>query len=314
MSSSLEFGRYLDTVGFASFTSEGYFQHEFLDANVKTLKKALDLDPNMTHADFKTPDGKALSDLILETQTSMGLLDVLGCSPKSYYLLEPLDHPDSLWGLYMEEIVTNSLFNEDSSKILIQSAGDFRYDLLQGDVTVTDLISVSPFNNNIYLVAKGVKGFNVNTLLLSLNALEGYAVLNPTQIPDYLHSSVDGLKKLKLYDVYTTKYHLDKVKEHLERITGKTYDPVLYDPQITPGDLWRSYVAEKWSCVGSEPYEEDDYPIIKVSIVVFLLILCWVFIFLFKNKVGSGYKVVNGKRKHLKDAKMVPSLKPQTFV
>ena len=125
---SFEAGRYLDTIGFVSFTTLGDFSHLFLDANVPLLASTL----NLAQTEFLTPDGKKLSDMIYETQYDAGFLNVLGCSPQTFYLNRSLDEPDSIHGLYLKEIVPEHLFQGNLSKILIQGRDDFRYSLYAG--------------------------------------------------------------------------------------------------------------------------------------------------------------------------------------
>ena len=126
---SVEAGRFLDTLGFVSFSKEGVFDHAFIDTHVSSFMSILNIeDPK----DFPTSDGKALSQLILETQVREGLLDVIACAPQSYFLNRTMDKEDSLFGLFLKDVVPNYLFHGNSSKIMINERHDFWYNLYDG--------------------------------------------------------------------------------------------------------------------------------------------------------------------------------------
>lgn len=104
-STAFEAGSYLDTVGFVSFsntqtasatnntTASSFFQHDFIDANVEALKERLGVSK------LKTENGQALNDFIHKTQEDMGLQQIIGCSPRAYYMSRRLQDDDSLFGL-----------------------------------------------------------------------------------------------------------------------------------------------------------------------------------------------------------------------
>jgi len=125
---SFEAGHYLDTVGYVSFSKKGEFQHVFIDSNIAALASQL----NLNESNLLTAEGKNLSEFIHKTQQDTGLLDVLGCSPANFYRNRTLSQPDSLFALYLNVIVSEYLFAGNSSKILVQARGDFRYDLFSG--------------------------------------------------------------------------------------------------------------------------------------------------------------------------------------
>jgi len=141
---SVEAGRFMDTVGFVSFSNKGEFQHEFIDANIASLASTL----NLQEDELSTKEGLALTKLIHDTQEEAGLLDLVACSPENYFLNRTLDSSNSLWGLYMKEVVPNHLFQLNSSKIMIQERHDFWYNLYSGESRMQ--ISLNRVSQNKY--------------------------------------------------------------------------------------------------------------------------------------------------------------------
>jgi len=138
-STSFEAGRYLDTLGFASFSlssspknrqellaldepttffnesrnishEEGglpegaNFQYMYIDTNIDNFKQVLG-----GIQELETKSGKELSTFIKQTQQNLGLFKIIGCSPNFYRASEGLDEPDSLWGLFAKEVVPSQL-------------------------------------------------------------------------------------------------------------------------------------------------------------------------------------------------------------
>jgi len=270
-STSVEAGRYLDTVGFVSFpridtvlaTGGGddsnissLFQHQFLDANVETLELALTGGTSSSNSrkqsllpqGLTTPNGTALSALIQQTEEEMGLFEIIGCVPRTYHFEEGMDQLDSLWGLYMKQVIANDPnFNKHEEEYLyVQGTGGFRYDLFAGNVTLTDFISVTPFNDTIFLVARDLEGSILKKAFAKL--LEPNEYLK--KLPKYaLSKDIDSTKK---YTVVTADFDVQYISETLTITTGQSYEPIqqYYDARrkngqraITTSSIWMDYLS-----------------------------------------------------------------------
>jgi 2',3'-cyclic-nucleotide 2'-phosphodiesterase (5'-nucleotidase family) len=247
--SSFEPGHYLDTLGFCSFPSKhgvrenvtADFKHVFIDANVKTLKGILGID------EMSTSSGSALSSLIHETQKDLGLLNVVGCSPQTFLLLNGLEERQSLWALYLYEVVMHGFFRYNQSKVLIQSTGAFRYDLYQGNVTVDDVIAVSPYNDSWYKISERMLGADI--LLAFDNLSRENNTLHP-ELPEWVMSG--AILPDLYYDVFSESFVMTMLSTLLSNITGTYYEPMQVFTRagvaVTTTQLWFDFVSNYWSC------------------------------------------------------------------
>lgn len=275
---SFEAGHYLDTVGFISFSKRGEFQHVFIDSNIETLSSIV----STKESNLLTTDGKELSDLIHKTQEDVGLLDVFGCSPQNFYRNRTLDQPDSLFALYLNDIVAEFLFEGNSSKILVQARGDFRYDLFSGPVTMTDLISVSPFGDQYNLIAPHIQGSKIDALVSNLNSESKppidsifYAVdqIKRLQLPNFFRSG-GILNERDYYDIYTADFVAKTVATTLENIidTNESLSPKLAYPLTDNSNIWIDFIGKNWQCAFVKNGEKSK-PKINVGRVFFAIIL-----------------------------------------
>jgi 2',3'-cyclic-nucleotide 2'-phosphodiesterase (5'-nucleotidase family) len=164
--SSMEAGRFLDTVGFVSFPKQGtytsafpnisrteLFQHAFIDASKQGLSQALGFN---NPEDLSTSEGAELTSFIHNSQRKLHLNAHLGCSPMTFSLEANLNDPASLWSLYLNHVVPAELFQFNASKLFLQRTGAFRYALFKGDIKEDDVVAVCPFDDAIFAVAEGI--------------------------------------------------------------------------------------------------------------------------------------------------------------
>jgi 2',3'-cyclic-nucleotide 2'-phosphodiesterase (5'-nucleotidase family) len=291
MSTSLQAGRYLDTIGFCSFPTKQQqrqqsqedkddvrhhsFQHILLDANQEKLRSILQVPQ------LNTPDGVALSARIHQTQQDLGLLRPIGCSPNTYYLDYGLDHVQSLWRLYLSQVLPSTLFRSNyitttinnnvatalplssSPMIFLQGTDGLRFDLFQGQVLVDDAIAVSPFHDVIYQVLDQVRGDVVlqifETKAASVAKLETTTASAP--LPEYAFAIGGGgdqqepfpsIVAHEYYQLMTVELDLNYVLRRIENVTGTipTPKPVLLGGRtgqvVTSTQLWIGFVQTQW--------------------------------------------------------------------
>lgn len=245
-SSSFEAGHYLDTVGFASFPKSGSvagaaqgFQHVFIDANMKTFRDVSGL------ADFSTEAGRALSQDIAETRARMGLSQRIGCASVTYKLTAALDQPDALWKVFLDGVISETLFGGDEKKVFAGSTGSARYDLYEGNVTKDDIVTMMPFADSFFLLKRDLPGATLARALAELNAGKTYA------LPEYVSTRFD---EASTYDVYGGSFdtgtveHPGHILAKLLEITGEALVPELQFAGKTSTNLWYDYVPSAWPC------------------------------------------------------------------
>jgi hypothetical protein len=305
LASAFEAGHFLDTVGFISFpllqnintttttsaiasvaafpqnvSLSSVFEPVFLDTNTKVLAQALGVE-NLV----KTKDGKDLSRLIYDTRVSMGLTRVVGCSNTTYFLADEnsndnnnkaSDSSSSLWGLYMNKVIPSVLLEFNASKVFIQSTSAFKCNLWMGNVTMDDLIEMSPYDDPIYNVVNRILGTdlihvlhvlgasNTNPFLPSLPQIAVSSSLGMTawssfNSPTTAAAAAESSYRLlpdHFYDLYAGEWDTSFIASVVTNVTGRQNDPVLYmqlehdkTPRLwTTGRVWKEYVAKAWSC------------------------------------------------------------------
>ena len=275
---TFEAGKYMDTVGFVSFPKKesvrgrsggdasSLFQHVFLDTNRKLLfEDTLGLP---SFEDGQTKDGKDLSVFIEQTRKKLGLDTEIGCAPRSYYQERHIDAPDSLWGLYRDEVVPKVFSPETGDDLpvaMLLPSESWRYDLYSNSsLVVDDVYAVAPFNDTVmYLGA-----FSADVILEANKTLNGRHYHNHIGndndndndgdeislalswlLPRYILTGDVGKS-----DPTATKYHLythdfgkEKIKGVLKKL-APTEEVVFKRTEFTSSLIWLAFVQKYWPC------------------------------------------------------------------
>jgi len=268
---TFEAGKYMDTVGFVSFPKKesisehgdmeasSLFKHVFLDTNRKLLFE--DTLGFSSFEDGQTKDGKDLSEFIDRTRKKLGLEKEIGCAPHSYFEARHIDAPDSLWGLYRDEVVPKVFSPEkrqDLPSAMLLPSDSWRYDLYtNSSLVVDDVYAIAPFNDTvIYLGA-----FSSDVVLKANETLNGHHHDGTVNDGDMLRSSLQWLLPRYILvgefgtsDPPANKYHLythDFGKEKIQGVLKKlapTEDVVLEKTEFTSSLLWLAFVQKYWPC------------------------------------------------------------------
>ena len=164
-SSSIEAGRFLDTVGFVSFEPmSGSFEHNFIPANEASLARSL----GMSVDEYPTHDGKDLSDYIARTLDHSGANEIMGCAPKRFNEAELLD-------MYLNQVMPISFFDHyhsGSRNVLVQYVESFvGYDLFPGVITMDDIFTVAPEDYDIVTLGN-IHGNDILQIMKEMNKEE----------------------------------------------------------------------------------------------------------------------------------------------
>lgn len=279
-STSFEAGHYLDTIGFVSFDKNGTnFQHVYIEANVDALQSIIGVD------DIMTENGTKVQSMIHAAQEEMGLLDTIGCSPEHFQFDIELSHPQSLWRVFMDQVINGFYFGGSKKSIYIQSSGSFRYDLYQGQVNQDDILSVNPFNDTIFRVSKDLKGSQIIHVLGGrINSLEDSLPWLPN-LPAYI-CSMDVIDPDGTYELFTAEANLPFFMQRVENVTGTLVYPE--SQNMGTADLWIDFVSQKWR------NERNCQPNTNVALIVamgvaFALVVIVVIAIAQRRRALAGY-------------------------
>ena len=309
-STSFEAGRFLDTVGFVSFptldsvrcrrsedgrTATDLFRSVFLDANVGVLSGALGL---ARKDDLNTQEGIDLSKYIFNVRESMGLLDVIGCADQTYYLNQPISEPDSLWGLWVHDVLPNQLFERNKSKIFIQHVPwAFRDGIYEGQVTVDDIYLASPFDDKIYTIAEHISG----DVLLNLTAFINTSTRG-THISGALplYAIAGEIHTGSMYDLYSVEYGSDTLSKALMEVMKKGEMPPPKQfwqdgRELTIISIWRDFIIENWSCETAWIKNQEEGRLRILTVAALVPVITTLFLYNIIQRARKSYLKVTTK-------------------
>ncbi|KAK7038999.1 hypothetical protein VNI00_010391 [Paramarasmius palmivorus] len=153
-SMSLESGRYMETVGWMSAkldecedgTKNITFSRRYLDPNRVTYE----YHTGRNNRTFDTPEGKNITQGLLDLAERFGLNFTYGFAPNDYTISQvPYPSNTSLLSLFIEEAAPTALaINNTRSSIpslMIINSGSQRFDIYKGPFTKNDQLTASPF-------------------------------------------------------------------------------------------------------------------------------------------------------------------------
>lgn len=251
-STSVEAGRFLDTVGFVSFpkasslqTSQSgntnfthLFRHVFLDASVDNLRQTVRAEK------LGTTDGAALSAFIDRTRNDLGLLENIGCLNADLFLENGLTKADSLWRYFRDRVVPGEF---GASDVLLMGKGMWRYDLYSGNILLDDVIAVSPFNET-FVLWPDVPGELIMELNLTANNVSHSNPYNPPfmpELPEFVLCPTGTIEpNEQMYNLITSVFEANQIKELLQLLDPQFSDRQPMNLNITTTQLWIQHFRE----------------------------------------------------------------------
>eukprot|EP00299_Pterocystis_sp_00344_P017321 c8680_g1_i2.p1 GENE.c8680_g1_i2~~c8680_g1_i2.p1 ORF type:complete len:612 (+),score=133.42 c8680_g1_i2:323-2158(+) len=241
---SIEAGRFLDTVGFASITltpEKVITSHRFVTANADELARVTEVSRHS----FVTENGSRLKSMIQKVRQELELDRVVGCSPQHYFV------GTQLWQLYSQNIVPRMLDFDNSTILLMRTTG-IRYDLFEGVVTTDDLLCVFPFPNR-FMIIVGLNGSMIRELVPSLS------------ISFRLSVELTSLEASSLYRVVIQDFDRSSITTTLTRLGTQDYAVSNVDTEYTTSSIWKGFVSQHWPCPESPTPTSSPSPSVLVS-------------------------------------------------
>ncbi|KAJ7770978.1 Metallo-dependent phosphatase-like protein [Mycena maculata] len=158
-SMSLASGRYMETLGWMSVdlssggTDNLTFSRRYLDANRVTYQ----FHTNRADRTFDTPEGRNITQGLLELEERFGLTYQYGVAPQDYTMTRsPYPSNGSILTLIMEKAVPTVLALNTTRagipSIVITNSGSQRFDIYKGPFTRNDELTASPFVNTFLYI------------------------------------------------------------------------------------------------------------------------------------------------------------------
>jgi len=252
-SSSIEAGRFLDTVGFVSFEpKQGSFAHNFIPANEMFLAQSLDMSVDEYH----THDGKELSDYIARTFEHTGAGQILGCASKRFNEMDLLE-------MYLNEVMPKSFLNHyhSSHNILLQYLESLvGYDLFPGEITMGDIYTVIPQDYDIQSLGS-VKGSDVTRIMEEMSKDDRRIFENSTDMVGLSMESESGnsaeIESSLRYTLHTLSKDASKILSIMNDLGIKSSLKVVSKGK-TMRDMWIDYVQNNMAYDGNDCKCIDD--------------------------------------------------------
>jgi hypothetical protein len=223
-----------------------FFHHAFIDANVASLEDILGV------TDLSTEDGSRLSEFILRTRKELGLLEVVGCSPRGYFLNRSVTEEDSLWRLFLKTVAPYQLLKPTSAsgtqRMFLGGMYTFRFDVFKQAMVLDDVIAVAPFNDTIVSLGPSISGSAVIQVIRELNR-EPY-VFAPNLQNFYSSPLLEELMDDAKYEILAPSFGVPIIMAGLVKI-GYNGTVVQENSNFTDTALWLQYVKDNWVCRSS---------------------------------------------------------------
>ena len=264
---TMESGKYLDTVGLLGCSSSAAglaCDHEFVTPHRPTFY-------NLTAtsaATFQTPASRAMRTDVRKLRRELGLDQVIGCSAREYRVWAPVDAPDSLWRLFVQQIAPAELpLPAQKHLVFVGSTGSFRWNLYQGPVSLDDTYVVNPFKDP-FVAARTVPGPVLAAALAAVlhkkvdMSSEGLRTADMAwlngELPAYLSSvAPEDLDPRVDYDLVWFAFDTPVMQAALAKANGGVAVPVSSFRQgdIDSRSVFESFIRREWPCLsrGASP-------------------------------------------------------------
>eukprot|EP01086_Lenisia_limosa_P004450 TRINITY_DN19764_c0_g1_i1.p1 TRINITY_DN19764_c0_g1~~TRINITY_DN19764_c0_g1_i1.p1 ORF type:complete len:398 (-),score=80.20 TRINITY_DN19764_c0_g1_i1:69-1151(-) len=213
---------------------------------MSTSVKNLVFLANVTKTEFLTPKGAYVKQLIKKANDELQLNKLEGCSDLDWNPSSDLDSDDSFYRLYMDEVVPRSLYANAyphityNKKWFLTNTHSLRSKLYEGEVILDDILSVSPFNDSIYiidnipaeLIPAVQDGLN-NIHSIDFADYPAYADEDPREIrsngrlPHYIWDAIEP-EEGKFYAAIAAAYDSKRVQRILQDATGTEWPLVAF--------------------------------------------------------------------------------------
>jgi len=227
---AIESGRYFETLGLVQFQLVGgkfaNFTYKWVDTSLDNFYKLAETPA----AKFLTPEGQAVKNMITTYYNQLGLNATIGCSPATYSPYVTPTTPNSLYNLYINEMIPQTIIvPTNATGLYACNAFTLRDFLYKGRVTKNDIFSIMPFGD-VYWYFPSTQGDITRAFLESVS-----------QTGKMYYSNITVVTSQK-YDIIASAYDIEGIGSVLQKLFPKTP----FTKQLYPTSHQSTYALQKW--------------------------------------------------------------------
>jgi len=253
---TIESGKYFQVLGLVTFYIDDSgnfadFEHQWVDTSRENFYKLAKKDSS----DFMTPEGETIRELLTTLYNKLGLNETLGCSPITYSQYAPLNESNSLFSLYINEILPAELFTamSNQSQYFMCNPYSLRDNLYKGTVTKNDVISIMPFGDSFYYFPS-MTGSEIQSLVANANHIpmdkhkRGFVIDTPRYESSGYYTSNTTLVDSQTYDLVCSAYDTIDLGDVLNKLFPGKFQAVPYPGSLTSTVCLENYLKQYMHC------------------------------------------------------------------
>ena len=146
---TLESGKYFENIGVVDFDFSGGRIHKMTYEWVATtVANFQDLSRRNT-SNFLTLKGREIKQKMAHYSSLLNLDESVGCAPYTYNVYGLIEYEDSIWNLWIENIIPALVFDNNTGAIpyYMTNTAALRSNIFEGEVNRNDIWTCEPFND-----------------------------------------------------------------------------------------------------------------------------------------------------------------------
>lgn len=262
---TIESGKYFEEIGYVQFDLEEGNYTDFSYEWFNTTREIFHSFSNRTSENFVTPRGQLIKDYIYDAFKALNLNQTLGCSPQLYIINAFSNASNSVYGLYINEIVPKMVYPSvnNPNKFFIMGVGGLRYDLYSGIVVLNDIYTVNPFSDVFMYI--DIKGSQLQNLVDTVNGRTYVLATSRTRYVPLGEEAVDGssyyytnapIESNLEYQLLVLKYDSVGILYELEKLyPDQTWNTQEFPTKYNSTDVITAFVEKYFPCTQECPCE-----------------------------------------------------------
>mmetsp|Transcript_52588 Transcript_52588/g.132259 ORF Transcript_52588/g.132259 Transcript_52588/m.132259 type:complete len:567 (-) Transcript_52588:64-1764(-) len=279
---AIESGKYFENLGLVTFKlpappkglrATGSGPYPTLMANqtyqwINTTMENFYTLANRTEKNFLTERGRETKKMIRSYTELLRLDEVYGCSPRNFDLLLPEYDPLSMWYLWMQLVIPETVYNPTLPNLPYYyiNDGGLRYNLFAGPVNKNDIYTANPFSDHYshFPSVPGAQLQQFKDFVLNGGAeqvITSLSVPRSDRAPVFIlengpgwYFSLDPINSTATYDLICADYDCTTMQPFLQTLFPQSdWTVQVYPTNQTSTSALSEYVKTRMSCRSSCP-------------------------------------------------------------